>query len=290
MNRYVLFFLMFTFHVVSGQKGKVMLSDSIHSDILGRYVKYSVYLPPAYGVEGQTFPVTYLLHGLGGNERDYLEGFHLGVRLDSCIQAGGLPSMIIICPDGYQTFYTNDYKGDFRWEDFFMREFIPAMEKTYTIDTSREKRSLAGISRGGYGAVKLAMKYPDRFSGASGMSAAIRNDEDMTGLTEAGWKERNFDKLFGEGVGRDRLTGNWYDNSVLRLAETKDTGALKKVRYWLDCGDDDYLDNGNYELHRILKKRGVYHEYRVRDGGHEFNYWVTGILPALQFIYRNSGR
>ena len=83
---------------------------------------------------------------------------------------------------------------------------------------------------------------------------------------------------------KDRLNKYWYDNSVLKLVETRSTDDLKKVRYWIDCGDDDFLTKGNCLLHLALRDKKVPHEFRVRDGSHSWTYWRTGITDALQFI------
>ncbi len=268
------------------QNGIVELDDSVHSEILNKNVKYSVYLPAAWAQKDSVLPVVYLLHGLGGGDRDYLQGFRLGNKMDSCIAIGALPPAAIICPEGYRTFYTNDVAGKFRYEDFFIQEFIPLIEKKYGVGGKKEKRSLAGLSMGGYGALKIAMKYPDAFQAASGMSAAIRSDSAMLALTSVEWKDRGFDQIYSVANSDNRLTPAWYENSVLYLAQTMPAESLQKVRYWIDCGDDDYLDDGNYELHKILKKRKIYHEYRVRNGGHEWMYWDTGIIPALKFALK----
>lgn len=91
--------------------------------------------------------------------------------------------------------------------------------------------------------------------------------------------------LFGRGLkGNDRLTKNWQENSILKIVETKSADDLKKVRYWIDCGDDDFLSKGNSLLHVALIDKQVPHEFRVRDGAHSWTYWRTGIIDALQFI------
>jgi len=85
--------------------------------------------------------------------------------------------------------------------------------------------------------------------------------------------------------GKDRLTAGWYSSSILKLVETKSADDLKQVRYWIDCGDDDFLTKGNCLLHLALKDKQVPHEYRVRDGAHTWTYWRTGITDALAFYW-----
>jgi S-formylglutathione hydrolase FrmB len=83
---------------------------------------------------------------------------------------------------------------------------------------------------------------------------------------------------------KDRLNAYWYANSILKIVETKSADDLKKVRYWIDCGDDDFLTIGNCMLHIALSQKKVPHEFRVHDGSHSWTYWRTGITDALQFI------
>ena len=92
-------------------------------------------------------------------------------------------------------------------------------------------------------------------------------------------------RVFGRDLkGDDRLTNYWYDNSVLGIISKEPADSLKRVRYWIDCGDDDFLTTGNSTLHIALTEKAVPHEFRMRDGAHNWTYWRTGITEALQFI------
>jgi S-formylglutathione hydrolase FrmB len=103
-------------------------------------------------------------------------------------------------------------------------------------------------------------------------------------MADDNW-EQIFGQLYGRGLkGKQRLSNTWYSNSILKLVDTKSAEELKKVRYWIDCGDDDFLTKGNCLLHIALIEKQVPHEFRVRDGAHSWTYWRTGITDALQFI------
>lgn len=137
---------------------------------------------------------------------------------------------------------------------------------------------------GGYGTLIYSLKYPDLFAAAAPLSAAVSDDNAIVTMPDQSWG-RIFGQLYGRDLkGRDRLTSAWYSNSILKLIETKTSDELKKVRYWIDCGDDDFLSKGNSLLHIALLDKQVPHEYRVRDGAHNWTYWRTGITDALQFI------
>ena len=110
------------------------------------------------------------------------------------------------------------------------------------------------------------------------------DDVEITDMPNENY-ENVLGKLYGRGLqGKARLNKAWLDNSVLKIVETKSADDLKKVRYWIDCGDDDFLTKGNCLLHLALAQKRVPHEYRVRDGSHNWTYWRTGITDALQFI------
>ena len=103
--------------------------------------------------------------------------------------------------------------------------------------------------------------------------------------TSDDWWNNSLGQLFGRNLkGKDRLTTAWYSNSVMKIVDTKTKDELSTVRYWIDCGDDDFLTVGNSLLHIALTQKQVPHEYRVREGAHTWDYWRTGITDALQFI------
>jgi S-formylglutathione hydrolase FrmB len=98
-----------------------------------------------------------------------------------------------------------------------------------------------------------------------------------------------FNGLFGNSMGKnlkgkDRLTAAWLSNSPLSIIEKKSKEELSSVKYWIDCGDDDFLTIGNAQLHIALTNKNVPHEFRMRDGAHNWTYWRTGIIDALAFI------
>jgi enterochelin esterase-like enzyme len=203
---------------------------------------------------------------------------------DAAIADGTIPPMIIVMPNGDSSWYINSYDGKEKYEDFFIKEFMPTIEKTYRIKADRRYRGIAGLSMGGYGTLILSLKHPELFSAAAPLSAAVFDDNTLTSMPDQNY-ENTFGQLYGRGLkGKDRLNDAWYSNSVLKIVETKTAADIRKVRYWIDCGDDDFLTKGNCLLHIALTDKGVPHEYRVRDGAHTWTYWRTGIVNALAFI------
>jgi len=264
--------------------GKIIQEKTVKSTILGKNVIYTVYLPADYDQSERTYPVVYLLHGYTDDNTAWLQFGEVNRYADKAIADGTIPPMIIVMPDADSTFYINSYDGKEKYEDFFIREFMPAIEKTWRIKAEKRFRGVAGLSMGGYGTMIYALKYPDLFASAAPLSAAFFADADIEGFPESTW-DRTFGQLYGRGLkAKDRLSKTWYENSIPKLVETKSADDLKKVRYWIDCGDDDFLIKGNCNVHVMLNEKKVPHEFRVRDGIHDWKYWRTGIVDALKFI------
>jgi enterochelin esterase-like enzyme len=264
--------------------GKVIEQQTVRSGIMHKEVQYTVYLPSDYETSNRTYPVVYLLHGYTDDNTGWLQFGEINRYADKAIADGTIPPMIIIMPNADSSWYINSYDGREKYEDFFIKEFMPNVEQTFRIKREKRYRGVAGLSMGGYGTMIYTLKYPELFAAGAALSAAIFDDAFLPGLPVDNY-EKVFGLLYGRGLtGKDRLSASWYANSILSIVAAKSSDDLKKVRYWIDCGDDDHLSKGNGMLHIALMDKGVPHEYRVRDGGHTWTYWRTGIVDALQFI------
>jgi enterochelin esterase-like enzyme len=273
-----------TLAAFSQPAGKVLEQKLVKSAILNKSVKYTIYLPPDYETSERSYPVVYLLHGYTDDNTGWLQFGEINRYADKAIADGAIPPMIIVMPNGDSSWYINSYDGKENYEDFFFKEFMPAIEKTYRIKAEKHYRGVAGLSMGGYGTLVYSLKHPELFAAAAPLSAAIFADSALMTMPDNSWT-RTFGQLYGRGVkGKDRLTRTWYANSPLAIAASRSPDSLKQVRYWIDCGDDDRLSEGNCLLHIILLEKHVPHEFRVRDGAHNWTYWRTGIVDALAFI------
>jgi enterochelin esterase-like enzyme len=253
------------------------------SPILGRDVKFAVYLPPDYDTGNRSYPVVYLLHGYTDNETGWIQFGEVNLAADRAIAAREIPPMIIVMPDAGATWYMNNADGSVKFEDMITGEFIPYIDKTYRTRASREFRGISGLSMGGFGSLLYSLKHPDLFAACAAFSSAVWTDEEINS-----WPDSNrngmFNKLFGLTKEKSLLTDHYRANSILDLAKTLTKEQIEKVRFYIDCGDDDFLFKGNSALHVLLRDRQVKHEYRVRDGGHTWSYWRTGITDGLKFI------
>jgi enterochelin esterase-like enzyme len=267
------------------QKGQVLEGRTLKSQILGRDVRYTIYLPADYASGERRYPVTYLLHGYTDDDTGWLQFGEVNRYADAAMASGEVPPMIIAMPDGGVAWYINDTEGKERYEDFFIKEFMPHIEATYRARPKKEFRAVAGLSMGGYGTFIYALKYPDLFAVAAPLSAAVIPDVEMEKMPDDRFNVI-FAKLYAPGnlKGKARLTEHWYKNSVLKLIANAKPEDLKKVRWWVDCGDGDFLIKGNLELAALMTDKQVPFEFRVRDGVHDWTYWRTGITDALRFI------
>jgi len=267
----------------AAQNGKVAES-LVFSSKSGTKMNYSVYLPGDYTTSQRSYPVVYLLHGYSDDETGWIQFGEANRIADKGIAEGKFAPFILVIPDGKITWYCNSYDGKFVWEDIFINEFMPFVEKEYRIRPKKEFRAITGLSMGGYGALKLSMRHTDLFSTCVALSSGTFTNEEILKMADADYN-RYFAGLFGKGLqGEARLSEAWKANNPLDLIHSVPLDKLKSVRFWIDCGDDDFLSNGNSQLHVDMKKLGIPHEYRVRDGGHQWSYWRTGLATGLEYI------
>jgi enterochelin esterase-like enzyme len=291
MKKIICFFFLLSISAIAISQGKTMESLLIKSKILGKEVRYSIYLPSDYESSQRKYPVLYLLHGYSDDETGWAQFGEVQKIANETISKGEATQMIIVMPDAGVSWYINDAAGKVKYEDFFINEFIPFIDSIYKTRSKKQYRAVAGLSMGGYGSFIYAMKHPDLFSAAAPLSAAIWNDDHITEMPDNGWKNYKFNELFGTDLaGKNRLTETWNKNSVLKLAANVAVEKLNQVRYYIDCGDDDMLVKANMELHSIFLDRKVKHEFRVRDGAHNWPYWRSALPEVLKFISESFHR
>lgn len=266
------------------QKGTVMESLEFKSEKLSYPVKYSVYLPADYETSLRSYPVVYLLHGYSDDETGWIQFGEANSIADRGIENRDFPPAIIIMPDGKVSWYCNAVNNQDSWQDMFIDEFIPYVEKVYRIRQKKEFRAIAGLSMGGFGALQISMNHPDMFSTCIAMSSGTFTDEEIINMPDERYN-MFFGKIFGMNLkGEQRITDNWKIHSPLQLIKTVPTDKLKSIRFYIDCGDDDFLYKGNSTLHIEMRDLGIPHEYRVRQGSHSWEYWRTGLYDGLKYI------
>ena len=271
----------FLLPAVPAQAGKIV-ADSLFSAVLSTSVKYNVYLPDGYEKSSRKYPVVYLLHGLYGNYDDWRMRGHMRGVADELIASGDAVPMIIIMPNAGDADVHHVQNGyfnvkDWAYEDFFFKEFIPAVEAKYHAIGDKGHRAVMGLSMGGGGSTVYAQKHPDLFSSCYAMSAWLdNNNEELKSPAQK-------DKLY-------YVQMAVRENSALDFIDKADAATLDKLRtvaWFIDCGDDDFLLHLNYGLHMKMKAAKVHSELRVRDGVHNWEYWHLALRLSLPFASRN---
>jgi enterochelin esterase-like enzyme len=273
------FFCLFLFVTVFAQTGKVMDNLSLPSKILKMDRKYAIYLPPDYETSQRSYPVLYLLHGGGDDQTGWVQFGEVLQITDKAIREGKATPMIIVMPDANtgQRGYYNDLKNEWRYEDFFFEELMPFVEKTWRIKKEKRFRAVAGLSMGGGGSFIYALHHPELFSSACPLSAYAGP---LTLESTKGELER-----FGSQKGTDAEIETYYKRySVLAQINAIPDDQKKAVRWYIDCGDDDFLYEGNSLVHIAMKKKEIPHEFRIYDGAHNWTYWRTALPTVLSFI------
>ena len=282
MRRFIcvlsVFLLIPAFTVKAGK----IVTDSVNSKILGTEVKYNIYLPDGFDKSEKQYPVVYLLHGLYVTYQDWEQKGTMKEVADELIRSGEAVEMIIVMPNAGDPDIHNVYNGYFNmpnwnYEDFFFKEFIPTVEKKYRGIGDKGHRAVMGLSMGGGGSTVYAQRHPDVFSSCYAMSA---------------WLDQQFD----DNVPDEKKDKFYYtckavrEHSALDYVDKADDAtlqALRGVKWFFDCGDDDYLVKLSFDLHMKMMLKRVKDELRVRDGIHNWEYWHTALRTALPFASRN---
>lgn len=273
----ILVALLFSF-ACFGQSGKVYDNLSLTSEILKGERKYSVYLPPDYETSQRSYPVLYLLHGAGDDQSGWVQFGEVLHIADNAIREGKATPMIIIMPDANTGVrgYFNNISNEWRYEDFFFDEFIPFVESKYRIRQQKRYRAVAGLSMGGGGSFMYALHRPEMFSSACPLSAYI-GPLSFEEFSRGYAKEKD---KYDESA----LRSYYQKHNVLSLLENTPVEKIKSVRWYIDCGDDDFLYEGNSLVHIAMRKKEIPHEFRIRNGGHTWSYWRESLPVVLEFV------
>ena len=255
---------------------------SVPSKILERAVPYCVLLPPSYDAEKtRRYPILYLLHGLGDNEEFLVHSGGMNL-VEDLWEQHQLGEMLIVTPAGGVSFYINSHDGKRRYEDFFLQEFIPGVEKRYRTQAGRGSRGIAGISMGGYGALHIAFQHPQLFAAVGAHSAALI--EKLPNITTENSRQMSQLRVLGPAFGSPFDATFWNQNDPVRIAHAANLAGLK---IYFDCGsEDDYgFDLGAETLDKMLTSRRIPHEFHLYPGGHDWIYFAAHLPALLEFEF-----
>jgi len=237
----------------------------------GMKVGFNLIFPRGYSTSGRRYPVLYLLHG-------YTDHYPAWVSYTNLTQYSKGYEEIIVMPEGDNGWYTNNWADPkLEWEDFLVLDLIPFVDGHYRTVASRQGRAIAGLSMGGYGAIKLALKYPAMFAAAASLSGAVASARpDWTkSLTDPEVK-KVIEADFGPPENPARAENDPFE--LIRKLRPDEVPQL-----YLSIGSSDFLLQENREFVQLLARQGVPYEYREVPGKHEWPVWDRQIQVVLAF-------
>jgi S-formylglutathione hydrolase FrmB len=262
---------------------------TVKSTVLARSVRYCAYLPASYDTDkARRYPVLYYLHGLGDNEQSLLNmgGWDL---IDELRRTGKIGEFIVLAPSGGHTFFLNSADGKIRYEDFFIKEFMPQMEKKYRGDGSAARRGITGVSMGGFGALRLAFKYPQKFAAVSAQMPVLLAE--IPANFAAGGRGSPA-SMMGDVFGNPINVAYFQRNNVSYFAKNTPAAQLKLLKIYFDVGsNDDYgFEQGGEKLHQLLDSRGVANEFHVYPGRHDPQFVMRHFGEVMEFQWKAIGK
>ena len=244
------------------------------SKLTNATLPYNVILPPDYRASRATrYPVLYLLHGFGGHYSDWVT--HANVA-DYAAQY----RMIVVMPEGNNGWYTDSAGvATGKYESFILKELIPDVQKRYRTIEARYGRAIAGLSMGGYGALKFGLKTPETFAFVGSLSGALAaatwTEDDLKNLKAI--RDSVF-SVFGSMGSETRKANDIY--VIARGLSAARVAALPYI--YLDCGTEDFLVGLNQQFAALLREKKIPHEYRELPGDHNWAYWDQQVPEILQ--------
>jgi S-formylglutathione hydrolase FrmB len=265
--KYILkYFTIVFFTLAFQQKTIAARVDTVETycSSMKKTIKAVVITPDNYA-NVQALPVVYLLHGHSGNFRDWVtkgKGFE---------NAADLYQMIIVCPDGNNSWYWDSpVDSSYKYETYVSNELVSWIDSKYKTIKNKKGRAITGLSMGGHGGLYLAIKHQDVFGAAGSMSGGVDirpfpNNWDMS--SRLGKYEENSE--------------NWEKHTVINLLYLVKPNSLAIV---IDCGTEDFFFKVNENLHQQMIYLNIAHDYIVRPGAHNWNYWNNSIQYQLLFM------
>lgn len=276
MSKFLASVLFLLFTIPAFGAGRVECS-SVKSKYVPGPMAYCAVLPPSYDSQpARKFPVLYFLHGLGGDQTFLVTSGGWNLITDAQ-ESKQISEFVVITPQADSSFYINSKDGRVRYDDFFVRDFIPQMEKHFRLLGTRAGRAIGGVSMGGYGALRFAFKYPQMFVAVMAHMPALL-EQLPQGSSQAG-----LTSYLGPAFGRPLDETYWKANSPFVFART---GSLTGLKIYFDCGDqDDFgFDAGTRALDKLLTARHIPHTEHIYPGHHSWQFVAAHLEDSLKVV------
>ncbi len=256
-----------------------LLQVDFHSDVLQMAVSIDVILPQApatqIGMGGKrenVFPTLYLLHGLSDDHT-------IWQRRTSIERYAARYGIAVVMPNAHRSWYTDMVHGG-RFFTYISEE-LPSVCRSFFngMSEKREYNYVAGLSMGGYGALKIAMAYPERYAGAASFSGAI---DVCKYVEDEGYRgRRSWGDIFGE---EGSIVGTV--NDVYGTTQKQIDSGAELPSVYLSCGTEDGLLPATRKMHELLDKNNISHAYREAAGNHNWEFWDDEIQRALEYFFK----
>ena len=229
--------------------------------------EYSVYLPGSYEEDTlRQYPVMYLMHGGGGAHTDWERHAGLCEMVNRLTDSNAIEDMMIVCPEGNKQNMMYFNVPQWRYEDYFFKELIPYIEKHYRVRTDKGGRAIAGFSMGGGAATVYGVNHPEEFAMVYNISGYLRRQplDFLKNDPSAEWRQQAVEA----------------NNPIKRVAEgsNEEVKAWKQVDWVVNVGDQDFTLEGNMDMVKALRHKGIHYSMHVDAGAHDWNY----VKPALE--------
>lgn len=249
----------------------VVRDEKLISKMMGRDMPYRIIVPVGYANSTERYPVLYLLHGLTGHFNNWTDKTKIA-------EYAAAQKLLIVTPEGDNGWYTDSATvPKDKYESYIVKELIPEIDKKFRTFADRDHRAIAGLSMGGYGAIKLGLKYPEMFVLSGSFSGAL-GAASITEKQVPGAIGRSIDAIFGPVNTELRKASDPFD--MIRQATTE---KIKNFPFlYIDCGTEDFLFSTNRDFVALLLEKKVPHEFRQLPGGHTWTYWNTQVEEFLE--------
>ena len=256
-----------------------VVSQKFASPTLGRDWVYNVYLPDGYDTGKLRYPVMYLLHGNGGDENEWVAKGEAQKTVDRLIADGLMPPAVIVLPSATTTWYVDRKEP---METAFLKDLMPEVERKFRVINERMGRVIGGVSMGGYGALRFALKNPEMFAAAALVAPAIYVPEPP---------ETSSARRVGV-FGAER-----YDPEVwkaLNYTTLLDTFLAKKislpVHFSSGDHDDFQIEYHATNLHKVWRDNKLPAELRIIDGAHNWDAFKLLFPDAVRYVFQTVRR
>jgi enterochelin esterase-like enzyme len=234
---------------------------TFHSAALERTMPYRIYLPPGYANTARRYPALYLLHGMGGTDRQW-QDMGLAAAADRLISSGKIAPLIIVMPEGENAYWVDHATDGQQWGRYTAHDVVNDVDANFRSIARRQARAIGGISMGAHGALQLALNYPDEFGAVGAHSLVLRR--------------------YGSAPAYFGSATDFAARDPVQLVRAKGTAGCS-FALWIDIGTADPWTSEAKQFDGELNGLGIAHQWHLWNGDHSGAYWSAHLEDYLRF-------